>query len=427
MSYNRRMFLRDLGLVVWLPVLPSLMPSQARAAVSGARNKFIGVFTPSGALMPGAVNGNWTFESALAPLQSAGHRANVAILRGLTARSLTDPHWNNTSNFLSGHEIQIPSRAVVKCGKTFDQLVADKHASPLRSLHVGWKDMNRDFSSDHPTYSDRYLTTLSWRSEDRPLSNSYNPRELFDGVFTSSEKGRQRLIAMNAKKRSVLDLVVSDLQSIKNKAGSEDRVRLEHYQESLRDLETSLSQPPPVCSAPVTRPEAVLAYRTHFESMQKIITTAMQCDLISSATIMYDDGVGDVFLAHDGAINDHHHYAHHGNAEDKKNRLNTINRIHSEMFAHLLGEMKAKNLMDKTLVAWSSNMSDGDAHLLTNMPFVIAGAGSDLRLGGEIGSATGNTPRANVFVEMAPLLGLELTSFGGGVSASNSTRIGIKS
>lgn len=421
MSYNRRLFLRDLGIAVSLPVLPSLMSSKAFAQQQSAKDKFIGVFSPNGALMPRGANGNWNFQQALAPIVSSQNQANVSIIRGLAATSNRDPHWNNTANFLSGFPIQIPNRSVVRCGKSFDQYVADQFPKPLRSLHVGWRDMNRDFTGDHGSFSDQYLTTIAWRATDRPLSNSYSPQQLYSQIFSANQRGQQRLLALNTQKASVLDLAHREIQSIKNRAGQEDRVRLEGFQDNLRTLEKDLARQAPTCSGNLTQPVAMLDYRNHFVMMQRMIATAMQCDLISSATIMYDDGVGDVRLRHPGTNSDHHDYAH-----NPRGVLPSINQVHASMFSELLNELKSRSLLEKTVLVWSSNMSDGTTHTTTNVPTVVASAGTGLNLGVEIGNAATRVPRANLFIELAPLFGMSMTTYGGGESASNGARIPIR-
>lgn len=421
MRYNRRLFLKDLGIAITLPVLPSLMSSKAFAQQQTTKNKFIGVFSPNGAQMPRGANGNWTFQQALAPIVTSQNQANVSIIRGLSAATGFDPHWNNTSNFLSGHQIQVPSRAVVRCGKTFDQYVADQFPKPLRSLHVGWRDMNRNFTGDHPTYSDQYLMALSWRAIDRPVSNINSPQQLYSQIFAANQLGRQRLSTINTNKASVLDLAHREIQSVKNRAGEEDKVRLEGFQDNLRTLENDLKRINPACASNIAQPVSILEYRAHFRAMQSMIATAMQCDLISSATIMYDDGVGDGRLRHPGSNSDHHTYAHRPGAI-----LASINQVHASMFAELLNELKSRTLLERTVVAWSSNMSDGSTHATTNIPTVIASAGAGLNLGIEIGNPAAAIPRANLFVELAPLFGITMPTYGGGVSASSATRIGIR-
>ncbi len=424
---KRRQFLHNAGVFLWLPVLESLVP-QSVFAQSLSRSRFVMVFTPSGMLMPGGENGNWTFEGALKPLVDAGLRSNSMIVRGLRADGGTDPHWLNTAGFLSCKPIKIANDRPTECGKTFDQYVADKNPTLLRSLHVGFKPMNRDFSADHGGYSDRYLDTLSFRADNRPIGNTYSPQALFDQVFGGGAAGSRHIRALNQRRKSIIDGVIGELGSVKRSLSSTDKPRFEAYLDGMRDIEKTLStniNNAPTCIPAGARPGPT-DYLQQLQVMQSIVAQAFQCNLISSATIMYDDGVGDQFLVHPGGDHDHHGYAHHGNEAANMAKLNAINVRHGDLFAKFVGEMKTRGQLDSTLVMWGSNMSDGNTHNTANLPVVVCGGGAGLKFGQEVNAARTSIPKANLFVELAEIYGLALPVYGSDASASDGTRIGIK-
>lgn len=439
MSMNRRRFLHNAGLVLWLPLLESIAPSIAWAAAP-IRKKFIGVFSPSGSLMPYMTaansptgtaftgNGSWTWARTLSPLAGA-LKNNVMILRGVGVPTIQDPHWTNTAGFLSCKPLTLgPGRPTV-CGKSFDQIIAERFASPKKSVNVGWKPMNRDFSADHGEYSDRYLETVSWRADDRPVPNIYSPQNLLTSLFTANQQGVLHLQAINRRRKSVLDAVLDDLQNFRRTLSSEDRTRLTSYTDSVREVEVAvnnvITQAASSCNAPSPVTD-INAYINHFKIMQQLIAQAMQCDLIASATIMYDDGVGDQYLVQPGTAHEHHGYAHHTTADDEV-KLEIIGSVHANLFAHLLNELNSRAQLDQTLVLWGSNMSDGSVHSTDNLPMVLAGAGSDLKFGQEVGVASTMVPKADLFVELASIYGLnDITQFGSGVLASQGKTLGIK-
>ncbi len=440
MSLTRRRFIQGSGIVLWLPFLESLVPAQAFAQAQ-QRRKFIGVFSPSGMHMsfnpaqggqPSFTsNGNWTFANALRPVVEAGHQGNVMFLRGVHSTYGQDPHWQNTAGFLSCKPLVLgPSRPVI-CGKSFDQMVAEKFPTPLRSMHVGWRPMNRDFSGDHAHYSDRYVDTIAWRADDRPIGNTYSITQLYDTVFMANAKTGARMRAMNAQKKSVLDIVLNDLKSVNRQLASDDKERLDKYTEGVRELERSIAKKMEGTSAinctPPNAEQAQADYGAHIAIMQKFVAHALQCDIISSATIMYDDGVGDQHLVHPGTGHDHHAYAHLSTGQDDVNRLESINRRHGSFFAQLLSELKGRNQLDQTLVLWGSNMSDGTVHSTDNLPLVLAGGGGDLKFGEDVGAPTNRIAKADIFVELAGLYGMnQITSFGSDSLVSEGKRIGMK-
>jgi hypothetical protein len=110
-----------------------------------------------------------------------------------------------------------------------------------------------------------------------------------------------------------------------------------------------------------------------------------------------------------------HTLTHHGNEPDKLAELERIDEA-------VLGELRkflaslaetseaGGTLLDGTMVLFGSNMSNGSAHLNTNLPILLAGGG--FRHGRHLAfDEKNNTPLCNVFVSMLQRLGLETDSF----------------
>ena len=109
---DRRTMLRLMGVQLALPLLSTVLPAPARAQAAG-RSRFIGVFFPNGANMPGGTNGNWNFNEALQPLVAGGFQNNTMIVRGLhNGFGGVDPHWQNTAGFLSCQPVVLGDSAV---------------------------------------------------------------------------------------------------------------------------------------------------------------------------------------------------------------------------------------------------------------------------------------------------------------------------
>jgi hypothetical protein len=158
----------------------------------------------------------------------------------------------------------------------------------------------------------------------------------------------------------------------------------------------------------------------------------MQCDLTRTATIMYDDSVGQIELLYSSidpmATTQHHQSAHHSGLPNWIRSQHAINKIHTGLLAHLLSEMKkVPGLLEDTLVLYGSDMSDGDQHLAHNLPILLAGAGADLKFGQEVGDPSARRRLADLFVEMGrDVYGIPgFNSFGEGANASMGSTIGI--
>ena len=207
---DRRSFLKLMGGHLALPLLSTALPWTAQAQAT-VRNRFIGVFFPNGADMPAAANGNWNFNEALAPLVSAGHQNNSMIIRGLfNGVAGIDPHWQNAAGFLSCRTIVLGDAAVARCGKTLDQVVAERFPTSMRSLEVGAPYYHVHPLNDHPGYSDDYLNRISWQTDDTfrsPIGDPQNAPNLFPGAPQGATGTPQRAIevpkcAIGAPRRS---------------------------------------------------------------------------------------------------------------------------------------------------------------------------------------------------------------------------------
>lgn len=85
----------------------------------------------------------------------------------------------------------------------------------------------------------------------------------------------------------------------------------------------------------------------------------------------------------------HHAYAHHGNDGARIESLRRINRVQVGLLADLLKRLDERALLDDTLVLYGSDMSDGDKHHTENLPVLLCGGGSDLKLGEVVGLSLG--------------------------------------
>src|SRR4029079_12259354 len=83
----------------------------------------------------------------------------------------------------------------------------------------------------------RGTSTLAWTRDGVPLPAENSSRIVFQRLFGAapgSEKTQRRELA---RRRSVLDLVLSDARTLKSNLGAEDRTRLDDYLHAVRDVE----------------------------------------------------------------------------------------------------------------------------------------------------------------------------------------------
>jgi hypothetical protein len=78
------------------------------------------------------------------------------------------------------------------------------------------------------------------------------------------------------------------------------------------------------------------------------------------------------------------------------------------------------------LVLYGSDMSDGDKHHTENLPVLLCGGGSDLKLGQEVGSRDQRRPLSDLHMEVLTLMGVSsVASFGAGECMSTGAALGL--
>jgi hypothetical protein len=411
MNFNRRLFLRAMGVQLALPLLSTVVPTSARAQVI-TRQRFIGVFFPNGASMPLGVDGNWNFDEALQPLVAAGHRDHAVVVRNLfNGFADIDPHWQNAAGFLSCRRIVLGDAAVARAGKTLDQVVAETYAAPLRSLEVGAPYYHVHPLNDHPGYSNDYLNRISWQTDDRFRSPIADPRQMFEKLFSTSDAGAARIRYLHDRKQSILDHLHKDATRLSERLPGAYRPVLDSYLQTVREVENQLddddeSTCTPLFAAPAGDFTDVQSrYRERYQLMNQMVVAAMQCGLVNASTFMYGPSSSDLVCAEVlGNGVGHHGCAHSRGESTLIQRLRGMNAVHMTLLADLLTRLDTAGLLDSTLVLAGSDMSDGDLHVTENLPVVLCGNGSDLRFGEAVSG--GRRPMSDLHVDIMRLLGI---------------------
>ena len=429
---NRRTVLRWMGVQLALPVLATVIPSTSRAQAT-ARSRFIGVFFPNGAHMPGGADGNWNFGEALAPLVTAGLQNNTMIVRGLfNGVAGIDPHWQNTAGFLSCRTILLGDAAVARCGKSLDQVVADQHPTSLRSLEVGAPYYHVHPLTDHPGYSNDYLNRISWQTDDSFRSPIADPRQMFDKIFGVTSGSAAQIRHLHDRKKSILDFLHKDATRLSARMPQEYRPVVSTYLDSVREIELQLDAAGTTCGAPAAPPENFndfqARYVERYQLMHRMIAIAMQCGSVNASTLMYGPSSSDLHCAEVlGNGTGHHGCAHNRSEAPLVNRLRAMNLVHTGLLADLLSQLRSLNLLDSTLVMYGSDMSDGDLHATENLPVLLCGGGADLRFGQTVGDRTARRPLSDLHVDIMGLLGVPpVTAWGEGEIASTGQPLPIR-
>lgn len=428
MKFSRRFFLGGAGAMISLPLLSSLpgqRPRVARGADPVRKKRFIGYYLPCGIVMnqwtPAAEGANWT-SPILAPVLP--YREQVLVLSGLNnvpARSEGGgDHASGTGGFLTGTHVRKTAGADIRSGISVDQVLAPILSEGLTypSLELG-TDGGASVGDCDTGYSCAYARSIAWADETTPLPKQTNPAAVFDRLFagydpdaTAAEVAKRQLY-----RTSVLDNTLEEATDLSGKLGRSDKLKLDEYMSSVRELELRISGPTRICR-PGDRPAAGLSFAARARAMADLIAISFECDLTRVATFMLGNAGSGTAHTHIGITESHHELSHHMMAPANLAKLTQINTWEIGEVAYLLGKLAAiddgdgTTALDNTVLFCSSEIEDGDAHRHTNLPVLVCGGGADTIQTGVHRKYTGGPPISNLFISIMTALGKPMSTFG---------------
>lgn len=437
-SLSRRTILRGLGVSVALPFVDAMHPAFALPAVKKAMtpNRMAFLTVPNGIV----TMSDWTpaGEPGVTPLEVlprlsnalTPYRNDLMMITGLAsnnARALGDgpgDHARAGAAYLTGAHPKPTAGKDIQAGISIDQVVARKLEGQTRfgSLELGCEEGLQGGNCDN-AYSCAYSNSLSWRSATTPNPPEIRPRAVFERMFGSvdDEKDPAKRARLANYRRSVLDMVLEDAQSLTQTLGGADRRKLDEYLSSIRDVETRIQHTEHAASrnVPAAAPSASVPtdYAEHSHLMFDLLVLAFQTDQTRVATLLLGLEQSPRNYPEIGITEGHHGLTHHQGDKEKIEKVAQINLYHLKQFTYLLDKLKTTPdgdgmLIDHSMIVYGSALADGQRHQHDNLPVVLVGRGNGtLRPGRHIRYKT-ETPITNLFVSMADRMGIPLESFG---------------
>ncbi|MCC6538321.1 MAG: DUF1552 domain-containing protein [Bryobacterales bacterium] len=387
---SRRTLLQGLGAASGVAIRLGLPPLEAMfnpggtayaAEAAPVPTRFVFWFNGNGIpekyWVPGETGADYSLPSCLQPL--APHRANIHVITGLDSPAARLPgpgnsHYPSMSALLSGRVYTGRGAG----GASFDQLVARQigGATRFRSIEVG---------VCQESFGEAIQRNMSWVDRDRPLPPEMIPHRLFDRLF-----GRKDA-ALIDREKSVLDAVREQAGSLKARLGAADKVRLDEYLSSVRELENSIATLPPEYKQEVERPSEALDLRDYprvAKIQSDLLVHALASGQTRVASYMLSKCQGLSRFPWLGHTAQRHHEYTHGQVETPRGMriLRDICRWHVEEFAYLIGRLKATpegagTLLDNTALLFVHEHAEANAHKNNNLAVILAGHAGKLRGG----------------------------------------------
>jgi hypothetical protein len=382
---NRRHFLRGLGATVALPLLDAMIPLRASAAAALDKpRRSVFVYIPNG------VNGmtwqvaksgrDYDLSTSLQPL--AKHREDMTIFSGLHHPNGIGQAHVCADTWLTGAKIDAQSARKYENTVSVDQLMAEVTEKQTRFASL---ELSISSGTGRPLNS----TTLAFTRDGVPLPAEDNPRNVFNRLFGEEQGGIAAQRARLEKRRSVLDAVMDDANSLRKDLGTDDRTKLDEYLHSVRDVEQRterldawLDVPkaavPKDLAAPFQHDVPKAKAGEYWRTMFDIIVLALRTDTTRVVTYMNGSEGNGLAIPEIGITQARHGLSHHNGDPVVLDRLAKSDAFIMEQFAHFLDELAtvkdgADPLLDRTMVLFGSGMSYGHSHCNANLPILLAG------------------------------------------------------
>lgn len=445
---SRRTVLRGLGATVALPLLDSMVPARtlfAKTAAGAAADKtrlicIEQVHGAAGCSPWGASQFLWNPEKtgrdfdlskgSLAPLEP--FRDYLTIVSNTDARmaeaqapeEVGGDHFRSSAVMYTHCHPKLTEGSDVRVGTSLDQLYVQRFGqdTPIPSMQMSIEPVDQSGGCAYG-YACVYTDTISWASPSEPLPMVRDPRVVFEQLFGSGGTPEQRA-RHRATDRSILDMMLGQIATLRRDLGPADQQRLDQYTTNLRDIEQRIAriearnlsgETRELAGAPAGVPDS---WEEHVKLMFDLQLQAFISDTTRVFSFKFGrDGSGRVYP---GSTSDtgFHNASHHGTAESRIKEFAAINTFHVSVLPYFLEKLKSTtegdaSLLDKTLIMYGSPMANGNVHNHRNCPFIMLGRGNGALTGGQHIKAADNTPMANVMLTMMHRLGMDdVKSFG---------------
>jgi hypothetical protein len=397
--FSRRALLSGIGAGAVL-LEPFLRYRSAWAAPAQSGNLLI-FFTPNGHKRALTANGvtvpcfdgtgsatSLTLGSALMPL--APFQSDVAVVKGLSSK---------TPTFIASHQDNCRILTCWGAPKEASDNSQFTGYGPSIDQAVGMAINQRPLVVAVDPYRDapHWRNFLNWRASgvNEPFVKNFQTvfTDVFGGLTGAAATPDQTAAIARARARnqSLLDFVKGDIATFRTRINSNDKAHLDAYLDSLQSVEQKVTQMPAVpgiCSSDGLQPRVTMLSATKAtiqnddksppgaaaelqkrgELWMDMIATAFACGTRRVATIQWQGASEGYDPAADmGSPN--HHSVSHGSAPAE--HWAAIDLWYSQRFAYMLNALKTLNVLDRTVIVWVSEITEG--HNQLNMVTIVAG------------------------------------------------------
>lgn len=421
-NLGRRSFLKGVGVTVGLPWLESVKIKADDAPPDSIKNqppmRFACLFSGNGfhsrewwAKGEGA---SMELGKVLAPLEP--HKKKLNFISGLyNAEALKgNIHSSQTGNILSG--APLASGGAIRSGTSIDQVLAQKYGPFTRvpSLVLGCEP---SMASVHKNYSMLYSSHISWSSPTTPTPLEVYPALAFDRLFKDNA---------SATDASVLDSVLADANALKGKVSRNDKIKLDEYLNSVREVEQRIEQAgkrqeiqgwrPTLEKPDRPRPKDGVPQdiAEHMRLMSDILVLGFQTDTTRFCTLKLNNDHSSLRFSNLGIDYMIHHLLSHTDNDDWLR----VNQFFIEQLAYIAGRLDSiqegdRTALDNTVILYCSSMLTG-GHIAERLPVLLLGGAGVKMQSGRVLDYNGkeNRKMCSMYLSILEKFGVKYNQFG---------------
>lgn len=421
MTMDERWFLSRRALLAGLgaSALGGLIPR--RSVAQAVPPRLLVVHVPEG--MWGSAQRPSAGTTNLGPIFKAlqPYQSRILALNGLNMASRDqgpggDGHHRAVPHMFTGTEMRDENNAG---GASVDQHIAQAiggdsaHASLQFAVRIVYGDTNG-----------RPL----WSGPGRVVPAMQSPWEAYDRVFRGVMPGPVGTPAPTPSvdlRRSALDYVLGEINTLRPRLATSDRMRLDSYHDSLRDIERRLmvtpAPQPATCSPPNLGSAIDVKAERNYPAIGKLqmdmIVAAFQCGLTRVASLQWGNSNDQCTYSWLGVNALGHDLAHNNNNVDPSgSKKTTVFQWYAEQAAYLLEQLSSiseggGSMLDNTLILWASEFSESNGHASNDLLWLLMGNAGGYFRSGRILNVRGKTTN-DLLTSVCNAFGLPDTTYG---------------
>ncbi|MGH1470335.1 MAG: DUF1552 domain-containing protein [Cellvibrionaceae bacterium] len=437
-KYNRRSLLKGIfqgsAVAVGLPVLNCMLNENGNAWADGRALPVRfgtwswGLGVTPGLWTPDTIGENYDLKQESMPLESV--KQHVNILSGYDALLDGKPNHVHVSGGFSIRSGIAPLKFGQMEGPTFETLIAQhisKH-SRFKSLDIT--------ATGNPADTLSYRAAKVRNTPEVSVDNLY--QRIFGAEFIDPNAAKFTPDPDVMQRKSVLSMVKEQRQQLVKNLGHEDKLRVDQYFTSVREVEhqlaLQLTAPPPAesCVVPEMPTQLVESgyelghvHKNH-ELMTRLLALALTCNQTNAFNVVFSNSASS--LHREGEAASHHLFTHEEITDNEKGyQVETSKFVVENMkgWATLVNTLANipegdGSLLDNCLVFAHSDTSWAKIHAVQGIPMMTAGkAGGRVKTGHHISSNGDSISRVGLTLQQ--IMGVPTDSWGEGSMKTNKT------